>query len=62
MCIRDSVKSVARMIGPQAAVESAGNGWATDYVRNTCVVLPPNSPTQVLGAAVGDADAAIVQL
>ncbi len=48
-----SVKSVARIVGTQEAVRSVATGLGTAYVRATCKVCLPNSPTEVLGAIVG---------
>ena len=33
-------------------------GWDTEYVRRSCKVLLPNSPTEVLGATLGGSAAA----
>ena len=41
------VKSVARLVGPEAVVNAVDEEWATDYVRSSCIVLPPNAPTEV---------------
>ena len=51
------MKSKARLLCPEHLVSSFA-GWDTQYVQTTCKVLAPNSPTEVLGAILGDAAAA----
>ncbi len=54
----ESVKSVARLVGSEEAIACAPTNWATDYVRLTCKVHEPNSPTEVLGAIIAQDHAA----
>ena len=51
----NDVKSVARVICPPERAHEF-DGWATEYVKATCKVAEPNSPTVTLGAAIGTAD------
>ena len=46
------VKSVVRIYVP-AGHESAGAGWDTQYVQDSCNVEPVDDPTTVLGGVVG---------
>ena len=47
------VKSVAKLVCSPARVNEF-DGWDTEYVKMTCEVLEPNSPTEILGATVGN--------
>ena len=51
------VKSIARIVCPESEVEywTANQAWATEHVRNTCIVLQPNTPTEYLGTVIGGA-------
>ena len=51
------MKSKARLLCP-SRLESSFAGWDTAHIRRTCKVLATNSPTEVLGATLGDAAAA----
>ena len=51
------VKSCAKIVCPEDQVEfwsrPENQGWATPYVRETCKILPPNTPTEYLGTMTG---------
>ena len=49
----EGVKSVARLVGPSAVVESLGDTWASERVRRTCKLPGNNSTIHVLGVDVG---------
>ena len=44
----DDVKSVARIVCREDEVEawSRDGEWATEYVRKSCIVKPPNTPAE----------------
>ena len=56
----EKVKSTARIICPKEREEEQNNRavqdrWATQYVRDSCVILRANEPTEYLGTmASGD--------
>ena len=50
------VKSKVRILGSDSDVERIGDDWATDYVRETCAVQPPNANVEVLGALITDSE------
>ena len=52
-----NVKSVARLVGSDAAVAEIEPAWANPYVANTCQLPSANNPCHVLGVDVGDANA-----
>ena len=51
------VKSNARIVCKQEEVEawSKDGDWATPYVRQSCIIRPPNTPAEYLGALAGGA-------
>ena len=55
--VGDEIKSKARIICPKEEEEKWNDpdnqDWATEYVRNSVDILPPNSPTEYLGAMIG---------
>ena len=52
------VKSVAKLVGSEAACLEVGEDWITERIRATCKLPVPNAPSKdVLGVDVGDGDA-----
>ena len=52
----ENVKSVARLVGPEAAVNNHSDAWITERVRATCKLPGNNTAAHVLGVDIGDAD------
>ena len=49
-------KSTVMLVGHPDAIAAYTHAWETPYVRDTCVVLPPNSSIEVLGTVLGSDD------
>ena len=48
-----AIKSTVRVFSASGDTQSSG-GWCTNYVRDTCVIRDADSPTKLLGGALGD--------
>ena len=54
----EGVKSVARLVGSEAACRGVGESWISDRIRATCKLPGPNAPsTDVLGIDIKQGDA-----
>ena len=54
----DDVKSVAKLVGSDAACQEVGEGWISERIRATCKLPGPNAPSKgILGIDVADGDA-----
>ena len=54
----EGVKSVARLVGSEAACDEAGVGWITERIRDTCKLPGPNAQSVgILGVDIADGDA-----
>ena len=54
----EGVKSVARLIGSEAACREVGDSWVTDHIRATCRLPGPNAPSEgVLGVDISQGEA-----
>ena len=55
------IKSTVRIVCPEDEVSNWSGDqqpWLTDYIKNTCQILPPNPPTEYLGTLTsGEVDA-----
>ena len=54
----EGVKSVARLVGSEAACREAGASWISDRIRATCQLPGPNAPSRdILGVDIKQGDA-----
>ena len=49
----DSCKTTVMLVGHPDAIAAYAGAWDSPYVRDTCVIIPPNSATEVLGTVLG---------